>query len=72
MDFKRMKDQAVTFEIFAEEMVKISLVIALIFTRLATVQIFKDYFTVSSMLRLYFPAIISLSPAIFMKVVSSP
>ena len=70
MDFKRMKDQAVTFEIFAEEMVKISLVIALIFTRLATVQIFKDYFTVSSMLRLYFPAIISLSPAILMKVVS--
>jgi len=67
-----MRDQITFFEIFSEEWVKISVLSSFLFARLMTMYRSKEYFTVASSLRIFFPLLLVSVPLIGFRMALSP
>lgn len=72
IDYKRMDDQILTFELLSEELIKMTIGIGLITSRVLAVQFAVDYFTVAGWRRMFWPAVLTMIPVGIFRALTGP
>lgn len=67
-----MDDQVTIFELLAEESIKLTVMSALVLSRIFTVQHTADYYTTSGWRRMFWPCLAFLVPCCILKMLAAP